>query len=75
MTWWDAEMRGWGARTPSSKKTVCKVGPGGALKIGQVLNCERLDFRAEVLKLGGVKGLQGGREHSSDVMTECIFND
>ena len=29
------------------KKTVCKGGPEGDLKIGQVLNCERLDFRAE----------------------------
>ena len=42
------------------KKTVRKGGPGGAPKIGQVLNCERLDFRAEVLKLEGVEGLQGG---------------
>ena len=33
----------------------------GALKIGQVLNCERLDFRAEILKLGGV---------GSDLMVE-----
>ena len=44
-----------------------------ALKIGQVLNCKCLDFRAEVFKLGGVKALQGGREHSSDVTIECIF--
>ena len=48
---------------------------GEAFKIGQVLNCERSDFRAEVLKLGGVKGLQEGREHSSDVMIECIFSN
>ena len=53
---------GGGARPPSSKKTVCKGGPREALKIGQVLNCERLDIRAEVLKLEGVKGLQEGRE-------------
>ena len=37
-------------------------GPREALKIGQVLNCERLDFRAEVFKLGGVKGLHGEQE-------------
>ena len=51
---------GGGARTPSSKKTVCKGGFGGSLKIDQVLNCERFDFRAEVLKLGDVKGLRRG---------------
>ena len=48
----------------SSEKNVRKGGPGEALKICQVLNCEHLGFRAEILKLGGVKGLQGGREHS-----------
>ena len=49
-----------GLGPPSFKKIVCKGGPGRALKIGQVHNCKHLDFRAEVLKLGGVKGLQGG---------------
>ena len=33
-----------GARSPSSKKTVCKGSPGVALKIGQVLNCEHFFF-------------------------------
>ena len=60
----------------SPKNTLCKGGPGGgALKIGQVLNCELLDFQVEFFKLGGVKVLQRRREHSSDVMTECIFSN
>ena len=29
----------------------------GALKIDLVLNCERLHFRAEILKLGGVSSI------------------
>ena len=28
-----------------------------------------------MLKLVGVKGLQGGRQHSGDVMIECIFSN
>ena len=69
-------MPWWGGSAPLVlKKTACKGGPGEAFKIGQVLNCERLDFRADVLKLGGVKGLQGGREHSSDVMIECMVSN
>ena len=44
---------------PLVLKTVCR-GPQGAFN-----PCERLHFRAKVLKLGGVKSLLGGREHSS----------
>ena len=43
---------GRGGRPPSSKKLFVRGAQGG-LKIGQVLNCKRLDFLAEVLKLGG----------------------
>ena len=67
--WWEE-----GARPHSSKKAVCKGGPKGTFKIDQVLNCKRLDFQAEVLKLGGVKGLQRGREHSRDVMSEILLS-
>ena len=52
-------------------RVVLVGGAGGALKIGQVL-VNVLDFRAEVLILESVKGLQGGREHSSDLMIERI---
>ena len=41
----------------------------------KVRQCERLHFQAEVLKLGGVKGFQGGREHSSGLTTECTFSN
>ena len=57
---------------PSSKKLFV----GGQLKGGsynRTSPCECLDFRAEVFKLGGVKSLQGGREHSSDVMLNVYF--
>ena len=46
-----------GLDPPSSKKLFVR----GALKLSQVLNCERLDYRAEILKLGGI---------SSDLMVE-----
>ena len=51
----------WGISAPPSSKKQFVRGAQRALKIGQVLNCERLDFRAEILKLGGV---------SSDLMAE-----
>ena len=61
MTWWDAGLPGLGAQPPLVlKKNACKGGPRGALKISQVLNCERLHFLAEVLKLGGVKKFARG---------------
>ena len=65
-----------GARPPSSKKTVCKGGPGGLLKLAKsLIVSEHLNFQAEALKLEGVKGLQGGREHSSDFIIEQIFSN
>ena len=68
--------RGGGGSAPLVlKKLFVREAQGKALKIGQVLKCERLDFRAKVLQLGGVKGLQGGRKQSSDVMIECIFSN
>ena len=60
---------------PSFKKKLFVKGTRGALKIGQVLNSVRLDFRAEVLKLGGVKDLHRGRERSSDLMIERMFSN
>ena len=74
--WWAAGLPWWGGLNPLvlKKKLFVRQARGKALKIGQVLNCKRLGFRAEVLKLGGVKGLQGGREHCSDVMIECYIS-
>ena len=60
-----------GLGPPSSEKLFVR-GPGGILKWVKSF-CERLDLQAEALELGGVKGLQEGREHSSDLMVECIF--
>ena len=65
----EAGLSWWGTLGDSAPLVLKKLfvrGAQGALKISQVLNCERLAFRAVVLKLVGVKDLQGGHEHSSD---------
>ena len=67
-------MGGPGGLGPLSSKKLFVRGAQGALKISRVLNCERLAFRAGVLKLVGVKDLQGGHEHSSDLMIERIYS-
>ena len=47
------------------KKLFVKGAQGGSYN--RPSPCERLDFREEILKLEGVKGLLGGREQSSDL--------
>ena len=60
LPWWGVQG---GLDTLALKKLF--VGGQGGSK-NRSSPCERLDLRVEVLKLRGVKGLQGGREHSSD---------
>ena len=52
-----------GLGPPRSKKTVCLGGPVGLLKL------------AKSLRTYFVKGLQGGREHSTDLMMERVFSN
>ena len=69
MTWWNEGLPWSGSEGLAS--LILKNCLYGRSRRG---SCESLDFREEVFEKGGAKGLQGGREHSSDIMIECIFS-